>query len=205
MQRLKLSVGNLVMVSEFRPDGRPHPFAGKTGVVTRLLQPDDEEREKISFDEPKFAMVKLDDGIPPKSFICVSLECLDTLMKWGRPKSFTARNPIPRNEALGIRVSRPPKRIVTQEFPAFAAGLQTILGRVNTMTEGRREPKKCSFCGRPEGHPLKPMFSSASASICLSCIKAYCLPYLREAEQRRALHQAFALRIPASRWNRKTC
>jgi hypothetical protein len=48
------------MVSDFRPDGRPHPFAGKTGVVTRLLQPDDEERDKISFDEPKFGMVELD-------------------------------------------------------------------------------------------------------------------------------------------------
>jgi hypothetical protein len=86
MQRLKLSVGNLVMVSEFRPDGRPHPFAGKTGVVTRLLQPDDEEREKISWDEPKFGMVALDDGRPPENLICVSLECLDTLAQWERTK-----------------------------------------------------------------------------------------------------------------------
>jgi len=60
MQRLKVGVGSRVMVSDFRPDGRPHPFAGKTGVVTRLLQPDDEERDKISFDEPKFGMVELD-------------------------------------------------------------------------------------------------------------------------------------------------
>src|SRR3984957_6389299 len=32
------------------------------------------------------------------------------------------------DEALGIRVSRPLTRILTQEFPAFARGLQTIFG-----------------------------------------------------------------------------
>ena len=32
------------------------------------------------------------------------------------------------DEALGIRVSRPLTRIITQEFPAFAAGLQAVLG-----------------------------------------------------------------------------
>ncbi|MGA9134831.1 MAG: hypothetical protein WB384_22740, partial [Candidatus Sulfotelmatobacter sp.] len=32
------------------------------------------------------------------------------------------------DEALGIHVSRPLTRILTQEFPGFAAGLQTILG-----------------------------------------------------------------------------
>jgi hypothetical protein len=32
------------------------------------------------------------------------------------------------DEALGIRVSRPLTRILTQEFPAFASGLQAILG-----------------------------------------------------------------------------
>ncbi len=32
------------------------------------------------------------------------------------------------DEALGIHVSRPLTRILTQEFPGFAAGLQTIHG-----------------------------------------------------------------------------
>jgi len=32
------------------------------------------------------------------------------------------------DEALGIHVSRPLTRILTQEFPSFAAGLQSILG-----------------------------------------------------------------------------
>jgi hypothetical protein len=189
------------MVSEFRPDGTPHPHAGKTGVITRLLDPSEEERENTSLDEPKFGMVKLDDGIPPKNFICVSLDCLDTLTKWGRPKSFTARNPIPRNEALGIRVSRPLTRIVTQEFPAFAAGLQTILGRVNTMTEGRREPKKCSFCGLAECR-LRPMFTKASASICLQCATGFCHSYLLGTVKRRVLHEARVLAFPPSRWRR---
>jgi len=189
MQRLKLSIGNLVIVSEFRPDGQPHPHAGKTGVITRLLLPDEEERENLSSEEPKFGMVKLDDGIPPKNFICVSLDCLDTLMKWGRPKSFTARNPIPRGSAEKSKM-------------LYDTAMKIMATWVNTMTEGPRELKKCSFCGRAEWHPTNPMFSSASASICLNCIRRYCLPYLRETEQRRVLHQARALCVPPSRWKK---
>jgi len=170
MQRLKLSVGNLVMVSEFRPDGTPHPHAGKTGVITRLLLPDEEERENLSSEELKFGMVKLDDGIPPKNFICVSLDCLDTLMKWGRPKSFTAKSQIPQGYM---------------------------------MTEGRREPKSCSFCGRPHDVFL-PMITSASgsASVCLYCIMRFQPPYAWAGEHKRRLEQARALCVPPSRWKK---
>ena len=46
MQRLEFERREyFVIVSEFRPDGTPHPHAGKTGVITRLLDPSEEERE----------------------------------------------------------------------------------------------------------------------------------------------------------------
>ena len=59
MQRLKVSIGSRVIVSDLRPNGQPHPYAGKTGVIIRLLDPNDKEREKLSYDDPKFGMVKL--------------------------------------------------------------------------------------------------------------------------------------------------
>lgn len=84
MQRLNLSPGSRVIVSDLRPNGQPHPYAGKTGVIIRLLEPNDEEREKLSYDDPKFGMVELDDQRPPRKLICVSLERLDSLVKWER-------------------------------------------------------------------------------------------------------------------------
>jgi hypothetical protein len=206
MQRLKLSVGNLVMVSEFRPDGQPHPHAGKTGVIVRLLDPNDEERENLSSNEPKFGMVKLDDGRPPNNLICVSLECLEgyklthverhdwqtmsdeEFAEWFRNLKLKA---LDATESKRLRKPAQAINAKRQEIPRFK------------MTEGRREPKSCSFCGRPQDVFL-PMITSASgsASVCLYCIMRFQPPYAWGTEQKRRLEQAKALCVPPSRWKK---
>jgi hypothetical protein len=70
------------------------------------------------------------------------------------------------------------------------------------MTEGRLEPKLCSFCGKPEpNHPVLraviPMFTSAYASICLNCVRKF---YRPAGEFTKALEQARVLGYPRSRW-----
>jgi hypothetical protein len=70
-----IETGTHVRVGPIRPDGKPHPHAGKTGRITRLIN---------WLSEPYYlglpsAMVKLDPGIEPRGFIWVSLRCLEVL------------------------------------------------------------------------------------------------------------------------------
>jgi len=70
-----LAEGVHVKVGLTRPDGTPHPHAGKTGRITRLTN---------AFTNPYWsglpsAVVKLDPGIEPRGFIWVSLQCLEVL------------------------------------------------------------------------------------------------------------------------------
>jgi hypothetical protein len=65
--------GAHVRVGPTSPDGKPHPHAGKTGRITRF-----------GYMYPEWhvlpcAAVKLDAGIWPRSFIWVSLQCLEVL------------------------------------------------------------------------------------------------------------------------------
>jgi len=67
--------GMHVKVGPTRPDGRPHPHAGKTGRITRFIN---------SYTDPYWlglpsAMIKLDSGIWPRRFIWVSQQCLEAL------------------------------------------------------------------------------------------------------------------------------
>jgi hypothetical protein len=73
--RIPLLVGVHCKVGPTRPDGRPHPHAGKTGRITRFtdLYSDPYWRGLPS------AMIKLDSGIEPQGFIWVSLQCLEAL------------------------------------------------------------------------------------------------------------------------------
>jgi hypothetical protein len=64
-----------VKVRPTRPDGSPHPHAGKTGRITRFMN---------TYTDPYWlglpsAMIKLHAGIEPRGFIWVSLECLEAL------------------------------------------------------------------------------------------------------------------------------
>ena len=64
-----------VKVGPTRPDGKPHPHAGKTGRVTKFID---------AFSEPYWlglpsALIKLDSGIEPQEFIWVSLRCLEAV------------------------------------------------------------------------------------------------------------------------------
>ena len=63
-------VGCHVQVQPLKLDGNPHPHAGKTGTVVRL----------IGDYPPIRAMVRLDAGIEPQGFICVSTPCLLLLL-----------------------------------------------------------------------------------------------------------------------------
>jgi len=67
--------GMHVKVGPTRPDGKPHPHAGKTGRITKFID---------IFSDPYWlgppsAMIRLDWGIEPQGFIWVSLECLEVL------------------------------------------------------------------------------------------------------------------------------
>jgi len=67
--------GVYVRVGPTRPDGRPHPHAGKTGRITRFIN---------LYSNPYWlglpsAMIQLDPGIRPRGFIWVSTECLEVL------------------------------------------------------------------------------------------------------------------------------
>jgi curved DNA-binding protein CbpA len=64
-----------VRVGPTRPDGRPHPHAGKTGRITRFIN---------LYSDPYWlglpsAMIQLDPGIRPRGFIWVSIKCLEVL------------------------------------------------------------------------------------------------------------------------------
>lgn len=64
--------GMRVKVGDIRPDGKPHPHAGKTGTITRLIS--------VYSDPywlgPPSAMIRIDSGIKPRGFIWVSLASL---------------------------------------------------------------------------------------------------------------------------------
>jgi hypothetical protein len=73
--RMALYRGVHVKVRSTRPDGKPHPHAGKTGRITRFID---------LFSDPYWrglpsAMIKLGSGITPQGFIWVSNECLEAL------------------------------------------------------------------------------------------------------------------------------
>jgi hypothetical protein len=67
--------GMHVKVGPTRPDGKPHPHAGKTGRITKFI---DAYTDPYWLGLPS-AMIKLDSGIEPQGFIWVSLECLEAL------------------------------------------------------------------------------------------------------------------------------
>jgi hypothetical protein len=70
--RIPLLEGVHVKVGPTRPDGTPHPHAGETGTITRLIN--------LSSDRGlPSAVIKLDSGIWPRRFIWVSVQCLEAL------------------------------------------------------------------------------------------------------------------------------
>jgi hypothetical protein len=75
LPRTVLVEGAHVKVGPTRPDGKPHPHAGKTGRITKFA---DAHSEPYWPGLPS-AMIKLDPGIKPQGFIWVSLQALDAL------------------------------------------------------------------------------------------------------------------------------
>ena len=73
--------GMHVKVGPTRPDGKPHPHAGKTGRITKFIDEFTDFDLLLNGDPywccPPSAMIKLDAGIKPQGFIWVSLECLE--------------------------------------------------------------------------------------------------------------------------------
>ena len=63
---VNLRVGEYVRVGPIKPDGTPHPSAGKAGTVQRVLPCDSST--------PLRAIVQVDDGL-----IVVSVQCLEVL------------------------------------------------------------------------------------------------------------------------------
>jgi hypothetical protein len=63
---VNLRVGEYVRVGPMKPDGTPHPSAGKAGTVHRLLPCDSST--------PLRAIVQVDNGL-----IVVSVQCLEVL------------------------------------------------------------------------------------------------------------------------------
>jgi FixJ family two-component response regulator len=79
--RERICEGMHVKVGPTRPDGSPHPHAGKTGRITRFI----EAFTNPDWDGPRCASIELDPGIEPRGFIRVSLECLEARSKNARP------------------------------------------------------------------------------------------------------------------------
>lgn len=71
LPRRAILEGAHVRVKPFRPDGLPHPHAGKTGRITKFANEDSAA--------PLSAMVRLDAGVDPGGYICVSLVSLELL------------------------------------------------------------------------------------------------------------------------------
>lgn len=67
--------GARVKVGLARLDGKPHPHAGKTGKITRLM---DWYSEPYWSGAPT-AVIKLDSEVEPQEFVWVSLGCLEAL------------------------------------------------------------------------------------------------------------------------------
>ena len=70
-----LGEGARVKVGLTRLDGKPHPHAGKTGKIARLM---DEYSEPYWSGVPT-AVIKLDSEVEPQEFVWVSLGCLEAL------------------------------------------------------------------------------------------------------------------------------
>jgi hypothetical protein len=70
----RLVPGAHVQVGPTKLDGEPHPHAGKTGVIRKLRG-------------CAAAVVRLDPGIKPQGFICVSLVYLRLAPLSSRPKT----------------------------------------------------------------------------------------------------------------------
>jgi len=68
-------VGTHVKVGPTRPDGTPHPHAGKTGRITRFI---DTYSDPYWLGRPA-AMIQIDAEVLPLRFIWVSVECLESL------------------------------------------------------------------------------------------------------------------------------
>ena len=73
--RRSICEGVHVRVGPTRPDGRPHPHAGKTGRIARFI----DALTNPDWDGPRCASIELDRGIEPQGFIRVSLESLEVL------------------------------------------------------------------------------------------------------------------------------
>lgn len=80
-----------------------------------------------------------------------------------------------------------------ETIPTFHA---KVVHNGEAMTEGRLDPKRCSFCGK-EDRPLLPVFVKASASICLMCVTTIWNEYNAEMshlrDSYRCLEQARVL------------
>jgi ATP-dependent protease Clp ATPase subunit len=72
------------------------------------------------------------------------------------------------------------------------------------MTEGRLEPKRCSFCGKSEQEPFNLIIIFHATPVCGICVNAMGHAMQKEQYHRTAhkarLEQAKALGYPASRW-----
>jgi hypothetical protein len=73
--RRSLCEGMHVKVGPTRPDGKPHPHAGKTGRIARFIN----AFTNPDWDGPPCAVIHLDSGIESQGFIRVSLESLEVL------------------------------------------------------------------------------------------------------------------------------
>jgi hypothetical protein len=60
----RLEPGHHVKVGPTKPNGDPHPHAGKTGTITKL-------------EDWATALVRVDPGIEPQGVIYVSMACLN--------------------------------------------------------------------------------------------------------------------------------
>ena len=71
---MKLKLRDHVKVGPTKPNGDPHPHAGKTGIITEFMG--------LYIPTPTgipSAMIKVDPGIEPQGFISVSTTCLEKL------------------------------------------------------------------------------------------------------------------------------
>jgi len=89
--RTLIREGIRVKVGPTRPDGKPHPHAGKTGWIMRFINDQDLDPCRLG---PASAMIRLDSGIKRREFIWVSLASLEVLPESAPVLSESAAIPV---------------------------------------------------------------------------------------------------------------
>ena len=111
--------GMHVKVGPTRPDGKPHPHAGKTGRIKKCIN----IYSNPHWLGPPSAMIELDSGIEPRGFIWVSMASSEVLSENASVRSSEAAA----TRRMNFRDLQQVRLVIADSHPGFRDGLRRLL------------------------------------------------------------------------------